>query len=378
MSPVVPAFVVGLVLVAPLSSAPPPQTRAGTPAPAVTAPRPWPDAKALAERKRDAENRRLFRSAETLSFSLVGDFRAVDRDRDPASTKTYPATIMFPQEDGSTGSRPVQIRGRGHSRRSPKLCDFTPLRIEFAKGQMAGTVFAGHEWIKLGTHCRSAAAFEQYVLKEFSAYRVFNLVTPHSFRARLARATYIEASTQKPIATRYAMFLEDDDDVAKRMEGRITEDKGLRFRHLDADYLTLLTVFEYMIGNTDVSILSQHNVKVVETPAGKRYPAPYDFDYSGLVNASYAVVDKKLFSHQSVRERVYRGPCRTAAELEPTLARFRAVKADVMALYDTLPDLTDGSRRDVKNYLESFYSIIDNPAEVKRAFIDRCVKDGYM
>jgi hypothetical protein len=368
--------VVALVAAAP-AAVPPAQSQAGASA-APAAPRPWPDAKALAERKRDAENRRLFRSEEILPFTLTGDFRAVDRDRDPASTKTYPATISFQQPDGTTVSRPVRIRGRGHSRRSPKLCDFTPLRIEFTREQMTGTVFAGHDWIKLGTHCRSAAVFEQYVLRELSAYRVFNVLTPHSFRARLARATYVEAATQKPIATRFALFLEDDDDVARRMEGRITEQRYFRFRHVDMEYLTLMTLFEYMIGNTDVSIYSQHNIRLVETPAGKRYPVPYDFDYSGLVNTSYATFDKTLFRIQSVRDRVYRGPCRSAAELEPFFERFREARARIMAIYDDRPEFTDNSRRDAKSYLEGFYRTIDNPAAAKRAFIDGCVKEDMM
>jgi hypothetical protein len=368
----------GLVAGIPIAA----QQRAGAPPKAVGArastPAPWPDAKGMAERKKDAENRRLFRSQDVLAFTLTSDFRAIDRDRDPLSTKTYPGTITFEQADGTTVTKPVQVRGRGHSRRNPKICDFSPLRVEFKKEEMAGTVFAGHTWLKLGTHCRSNAVFEQYVLREYTAYRIFNLVTPHSFRARLTRPTYVESATQKPIATRFGMFIEDDDDVAKRMEGRITEQRSLWFRHLDMDYLTLMTLFEYLLGNTDVSIFSQHNVRVVETPAGKRYPVPYDFDYSGLVNTTYATFDKTLFRINSVRDRVWRGPCRTMEELEPGFARFRAVKNDVLALYDGQPNFTDASRQDAKNYIERFYRTLDSPNEAKRAFVDACLKEGYM
>jgi hypothetical protein len=309
---------------------------------------------------------------------LIGDFKAIDRDRDPMSNKTFPGTIVFPQADGTTAERAVRIGGRGHSRRSPKLCDFTPLKIDFVREQMAGTVFAGHNDTKLGTHCRTSSAFEQYVLKEYSAYRVLNLLTPQSFRVRLARVTYVDVATKKPIVTRYGMFTEDETDLARRMEGRITEQREFRFRHVDADYLLLMTLFEYMIGNTDVSIYSQHNVRVVETPAGKRYPVPYDFDYSGLVNTIYAQFDKALFKINSVRDRVYRGPCRPPEELETFLAKFRAVRPQVMDFYDALPDLSDNSRREVKDYLDGFYRTLDRPTDVKRAFIDGCVKEGMM
>src|SRR6185295_17002197 len=103
------------------------------------APKPWPAPEQLDKKKKDAENRKLFQSAEVLEFTLTSDFKAIDKDRDPASTKMYPATIVLPQADGTKVSKQIQIRGRGHSRRNIQTCDFVPLRLEFAQGQMAGT-----------------------------------------------------------------------------------------------------------------------------------------------------------------------------------------------------------------------------------------------
>ena len=42
---------------------------------------------------------------------------------------------------------------------------------------------------------------------------------------------------------------------------------------------------------------------------------PFDFDYAGLVDAHYAVTAKAL-NLPSVRERLYRGPCQSEAELD--------------------------------------------------------------
>lgn len=361
---------------APARGAKPPATSA-TPKAAAEVPvaEGWPSAEQLALRKRDAETRRLFQTAEPLAFTIVADFKAIDRDRNPESTKTFPGTISVVDTAGKTVTRPVMLRGRGHSRRNPKVCDFVPLRLEFDKNEVKGTEFEGHSALKLGTHCRSVAVFEQYVLREYTAYRIMNLLSPRSFRVRLAKGTYIDSTSQKTLATRWAMFAEDDDDLARRHEGRIDERPQLLFRHMNSEYLGLMTTFEYMIANTDVSIATQHNVKVVETPAGVRYPVPYDFDYSGLVNTSYSVVDK-MFNLPNVRQRLYRGPCRTPEELESTFARFRAVKADVYKLYDEQPAFTEASRDDARKFLNGFYQTIDRPADVKRAFIDGCVKTG--
>lgn len=351
---------------------PPAQTRSTIPA-IQTVPDPWPDATVLDERRSSAENRPLFASAEPLPITIAADFGAIQRDRDPKSEKTFPATVTAANEDGTIATIPIQIRTRGHSRRLRQTCDFAPLRLEFVKEQARKTVFEGHGPLKLGTHCKTnTRLFEQYVLREYTVYRLYNLLTPFSFRARLVRATYVDTAKNKTVDARYAMFIEDDDDVARRMSGRISDRRGLLFRNVHADTVQLMTLFEYMIGNTDMSMKLQHNVRIVETPANVFYPVPYDFDYSGLVDTAYAVTDTKLFGIQTVRERLYRGPCKTAAELEPFFARFRAAKADIMALYTTLADMTPSYRKDAQKYLDAFYSTIDRRGAVKAAFIDRC------
>jgi hypothetical protein len=180
---------------------------------------PWPDAATLAERKREAERRRLFRSDESLAVTLKADFRAVMRDRDEDSVTTFPATISFPAADGAVQSMPLRIRTRGHSRRNVRTCTFAPLRLEFDKARSKGTIFDGHGALKLGTHCRSGR--QEIILREHAIYKTFNLLTPRSFRSRVARMTYVDAATGKIVAEEAGLFIEDDDDVAKLLEVRI-------------------------------------------------------------------------------------------------------------------------------------------------------------
>jgi hypothetical protein len=366
------AVLVAAALTAAPRADPSSQARGATPAPVVqNADEPWPDAKTLEERRKSAENRRLFDDVAPLPITIAADFRTVQRDRDPKSTKTFPAMVEIPTEAGGTISVPIQIRTRGHSRRLRQTCDFAPLRLEFPKEQVRKTVFDGHGPLKLGTHCRSVTEFEQYVLREYTVYKMYNLLTPFSFRARLAKVTYVDTVQKKTVANRYGVFIEDDDDVAKRSLGRITERQGMLFHNVHPETVTLMTLFEYMIGNTDMSIAKQHNVRIVQTQANN-YTVPYDFDYSGLVDTAYAVPDTKQFGIQSVRDRLYRGPCKSAAEFEPFFARFRSVKPDIMALFDALPDMAPAYRKDAQRYLEEFYRTIERPGSVKTAFIDNC------
>ena len=357
------------------ASGAPPAASAQAPAAKPEGPAPWPTAAVLAERKRDAEQRSLFDGHDPLVFTLEANFKAVTSDRNPESTKVFPATISYTDETGATVTRSLSIRNRGHARRQVTTCDFPGIRLEFDRAAIADTVFAGHRALKLGTHCRTSAEFEQYVLREFSAYRILNAITPQSFRVRLGKATYIDAATKKPLVTRYGLFIEDDDDVARRLEGRVTDTMNMMYRHFTPESATWLGLFEYMIGNTDVSIVTQHNVVTIETPASGRYVVPYDFDYSGLVGASYAIPNKQ-FGLNSVKERLYRGPCRTPGEFAPYFARLNAVKPQIMEIYDTLPGLTDGYRKSAKGYLEEFYKTIADPDKVKNELISGCVKSG--
>ncbi len=298
----------GLLVSSPAASAP-----AGAPAQSA-APKEWPDAKTLEKRRTDAEKLPLFAGTEPIVLTLTADFKAVQSDRDPESTKTFPATIQLAANDGSMKTVELPIRTRGHARRSFNTCDFAPLRLEFPKDKMKGTVFADQEAIELGVHCREGVReFAQYVLREYAAYRIYNLVTPQSFRARLARVTYVDAVKQKPISTRFGLFIEDDSDVARKMGGRLTGQKEDLAR-LDRDTFTRLALFEYMIGNVDMSVITFHNVVAVQMPTGVVHPVPYDFDYSGLVNASYAAPAPGL-GITTVRDRLFRGPCRTAEEM---------------------------------------------------------------
>ena len=333
---------------------------------------PWPDAEKMRQRREDAEARRLFQSSEPLPFTLTADFKAVNKDRKPDSTRRFPAVLSVVGDDGQARSVPVNLRTRGHSR-LVQNCGFVPLRVEFPREGVKGTPFEGQRALKLGTHCHGAKEYEQYALREYLAYRIFNLFTPRSFRVRLARATYVDSRSGKTLVTRPAMFLESEADLARRMAGRIAELPRVVFRNLDPDALTTMMLIQYMIGNTDFSIYVLHNVRLVQDQSRALRPVPYDFDYSGLVNAEYALPSPVL-RLKTVQERAWRGPCRTREELQPFLAEFRAKKVDVMALVDSVPGLDAGSRRQAKEYLEEFYSTIDEPGALKRRLVDACAK----
>jgi hypothetical protein len=338
------------------------------------APKVWPpDAKALEKRRLEAEALPLFQGEEPVEFILTADWKAVQHDRDPDSEALFPGTLTI-VTDGRRGDPiTLELRTRGHVRRNPRTCSFAPLRLELPKKQTKGTVFDGHGKIKLNTHCHGDSVYEQYTLKDYLANSLHNALTPRSLRVRLARVTYAETAGGKEPYTKLGILLEDVDDMAARVETRELSVPRQTFQYVDQRQLLFMSLFQYMIGNTDYSIARLHNVIMLDDVRGVRYTVPFDFDYAGLVGAHYAVPAKAL-NLPSVHERLYRGPCKTEAEFDEALTPFREKRAELLALPATLTQygLTDGQRRDAEKYLNEFFELISKPDRVKKVFVTDC------
>lgn len=338
---------------------------------------PWPNADALKARRVEAEARPLFQSTDPVEFTLTANFNAINKDRNPESTTRYPGVITVTDKNGAPRNISVKLSARGHFRRMARNCSVVPLRVEFPNDGTAGTVFDGQTTLKLGTGCEDSKEYEQITLREYLQYPMFNLVTPLSFRARLARATYADEKSKKKNAARYALFIEHENDVARRNEGRIVELSRVVFKDLEDETLTRMMLFEYMIGNTDMSIWALHNVRLVQKPNRTLIAVPYDFDLSGFVHAPYAIPDRRL-GLRTVIDRMYRGPCRTTDEFDAAATAFRAKRTDMLALVDSMRDLDLSMRGEVKRYVEGFFRTIDKPASIKKQFVDGCKPLPYM
>lgn len=329
--------------------------------------KPWPEDDVLLARRTEAQNRRLFQDAPALEFTLTADFGAINRERTPNNGKLFPGVLSAGGVDS-----PVKLGSRGHLRLKTTTCDFVPIKVVFDPEQVAGTIFDGQTNVKLGTHCRNDAEFDQYVVREYLSYRLTNFVTPLSFRARLARATYVDAKSKKKISTHLALFLEHENDVARRLDGREVRQPHMVFADFDRAALTTTMLLEYMLGNTDYSIYALHNIVVVQNKARKFFPVAYDFDSSGMVHVPYAAPDPRLASLRSITDRLYRGPCRTVDEFDAAAEPFRAHRAEMLAAIDGTPELNAFHRREMKEYLDSFFRRIENRGSIKSTFVDGC------
>ena len=231
--------------------------------------------------------------------------------------------------------------------------------------------------LKLVNGCMLASVYDQYVLMEFLTYKIFNLLTEKSFRVRLLQVSYIDSSGKKKPMTHYAFFLEDVKEMARRNNCREYTGVSLHSEKTDRKQMTLVALFEYMIGNTDWSVRGKHNIKTIvskEDSASKPFAVPYDFDYSGLVNTNYAIPNEEL-PIKSVTERLYRGFPRTMEELNEALAVFNKQKDSVFSLINHFNLLSKNNKERMIDYLEQFYSIIKDPRDVKYTFISEARRE---
>jgi hypothetical protein len=262
---------------------------------------------------------------------------------------------------------PITLTPRGITRLKSDVCDFPPLRVELTRPAPPGSLFQGQHRLKLVTHCKRSPDFQQKVLLEYSAYRLYNLITPLSFRARLANVDYLDQSG-RPYVSRVGLFLEDFSDVAKR-NGMASAHMGslVPLRQLDPAAGARFAVFEYMISNYDWSMRAGpqgeeccHNGRLLAgAPGGLLTPVPYDFDFSGLVDAPYATPPDGI-PINDVRQRSYRGYCLHLAQARVFAAQLSPRRAEFLGVFATIPGLDPREQGRAANYLQGFFTDVDS------------------
>src|SRR5256885_15142868 len=310
----------------------------------------------------------LFLEHEPLNLTLETDLHALRGDRGK-ERKAHPGTLRY-GIGSDTGTIAVKLHTRGIFRL--KTCGFPPIRLDLPSHKVEGTPFAGQDRLKLVTHCQRDRLSERNLLREYALYRVFNAVTDSSFRVRLAHITYVDSARHDTV-TRYGVLVESDPALAQRMAADPLNADNLYDPVMDPSYMTLVAVFQYLIGNTDWSVWKRHNIAIVQRQANPKplFAVPYDFDFSGAVNAAYASPPAQL-NIQSVRQRVYRGFCQPDSILARALARFRGAKDSIYAAVRSVPDLPERDAKGVLDYFDQFYQVLDNPGLVNREVVRSC------
>lgn len=326
---------------------------------------------------KDVKPPKLFEDPGVIEVVLTGPWKTVKRN--VKDDVLYPVKLSYEGADGQQHVLDAEVAPRGITRRL-RVCKFPPLKIHFDKDKTKGTEFRGNKSLKLVTYCQVNTKYEQYYVKEFLVYRIYNLLTELSFRVRPMIIEYKDSEDEDDSITRFSFLIEDVDDVAERNGFKELSIATTPHTKLDPASTSILSIFQFMIGNLDWAATGGpkedsccHNSRLIgeSNKAVPRYGVPYDFDSSGLVNAHYASPPNSL-RMRNIRQRLYRGFCAFNGELPQTVQLFNEKKAEILALFENNSDLNDRTRRDAISYIDDFYEILNDPKRFKRYITDKC------
>jgi hypothetical protein len=332
----------------------------------------------------------MLRGAWLLALSLTTSANAspLFDGQDPLEvTLSGPLTTLFSKKEdrreyvfeisagGQTLNTAVRVRGKSRV----EVCRFPPLRLNFAAHETTDSVFVDQDKLKLVTHCRSNnARAENSVLNEYLAYRIFNLVSDKSYRVRLLKVRYEDTlGKQKHLQRAYYGFLiESDDELAARLGGEVAELDGVLYSRLDQFQIGLLSVYYYLIGNRDWSLVKAdtadaccHNLDLIDV-AGSLVAVPYDFDLSGLVSAVYPSSKRKNLNRFIGRK--YNGYCQSSIDtVGEALGLIKSLQEEILLLADSLPAIQSDYSDKRRKFLQEFFE----EAEAEQALLDRFAKD---
>jgi hypothetical protein len=315
----------------------------------------------------------LFTSEAPLAVTFTANWGRVRGDK--SETSPYrAATMSYTAADGKAITVPLKVKTHGIWRL--KHCILPPLRLNFSNKETKQTVFYDLQKPKMVSACRDNDTYEQLLLKEMQLYRVYQAVTPVSHRVRLLRVSYADSATGKAENTRYAFLFEDPDEMADRLDGKLTKAKGASAEDYDPDALATAFMFEYFIGNLDFSFNGVHNAEtVLKNDGTTAFPVAYDFDFSGAVDAPYATVDPQ-FRSKRVIDRVFRGYCAILPSYPAAIALFQAKKDKIYGLYHDATGslLSPGTVKETLEYFDHFYDEVKTPRDAEDNVLRTCVR----
>jgi len=311
----------------------------------------------------------LFKTNVPVKLRATGSIKSIKKKSNDSTFIT--GKFEYEQDNGNWVVIPIQARTRGNFRL--KNCYFPPLKLKFNKKEVASTLFEENKALKLVLPCRTSSDMNTLIRREYLCYQFYQTLSSFHFRTRLASLELIEISKKK--IRKYNLltfFVEDNSMVAKRGEGKIIETKGVSPAAFDEKQSIRNDFFQYMIGNADWSAVFQHNSNTMFVQ-GKYIPLSYDFDMSGFVNAGYAQQNAPTLGTGDIRERVYRGFCKSKSAMQEIRKEFLEKEPAVNAIIDQeASSFSKYELNDMHSYLDEFFTILKDDNKFEKSILDQC------
>lgn len=303
-----------------------------------------------------------------VDLYLTLDWKAIEKNK---NEKTYvPAKVIIITPGMDSIHLDAKVRTRGHMRLD--ICSFPPLKLKFEKDQMSRYHLTAFNEMDIVNHCEDSDMHDQLLLKEYLAYKLWELVSPYYFKVQLIRLHYLKPDGTQAHGTAYAFLMENTEELVARLDARRNKTPVISTNAVEKEPMLRVALFEYMIGNTDWYITNRHNLEFVAIPGfNVLVPIPYDFDYSGLVSAPYAAHHASI-DLPSVTIRYYQGKCATEDVVRKILKSFLDQKEKILMAPHHIQGLNEKSINSSVSYLKEFYDIIENPKKLENFILEHC------
>jgi len=295
----------------------------------------------------------IFYEKEKITITLETDINVMMENRRDINEHVGKLTYEDNDEEVIWDVK-VSIRGRYRRMFSKGV---PPLKIDFKKSQLKDRGLKAYDDLKLVTlFAEDKRAAYQILLKEFLVYKMYNLISPYSYRVKLLEVVYKDSYSGDSFKE-WAFVIEDTDQLEDRMKIKEIKEKiDLEEIPLDTTVNNVAAMFQYFIGNGDWKFYQPKNIKLFEKE-GKIMMVPYDFDFSGMVGAPYSVPNN-LYGRRTVKDRVYLGEVSDLNNLSEAIMLFFKVKDALLELVDQTKPLGRSQKKEIKEFIESFYDDI--------------------
>lgn len=314
----------------------------------------------------------FFDQSETLNLELTFDIKKFMIEK--SDSEYLPAKLAYYSADNYKIEKEVRIKARGEFRKNN--CQFPPYWLNIKRSNVINDHLSEANKVKIVTHCKDSRAidYEDYLIREYLIYKMYNIITDYSFRVRLLNIKYVDTGRNNKTYQKQAFMIEPEKRMAERLEAYPLEMDDIRFSLTDTIMTVTMSIFNYMIGNTDYSISGRHNIKLLTLKDYTKpdpVPVPYDFDFAGFVNAFYANPRPEL-GIEDVTERYFYGICRTDNLYNIVLDIYKDKQEEIYELLETFEPLHKRSRKEIINYIDEFYNEIERPGFIEKKLRTTC------
>jgi hypothetical protein len=283
----------------------------------------------------------------TLKFDVTTYLRKKPKDE-------FLKAEMTMSRNGDTLKRDIRLKTRGKFRNT--YCALAPIELNFKKVEFGYADLDSLKKVKLVAQCSWGTSEEEYVFKEYLVYKMYSVLTDTSYRVQLLRLTYLDSEKDRKPITQYGFFIEPDEMLGKRINAIELKATNLNQKHIIPVVMDRIALFNYMIGNYDWSVPGQHNITIFKrlSPSQLALAVPYDFDWTGFVNAPYAIPAENVGT-DNVKERLFLGVCRQENVFRSELNDFEKHKADFYKVINDFALLKPREKTEVIKYLDQFF-----------------------